>query len=275
MFEIKLNLGRNCLKYIIKAYGIREIFIPYYICPVIIKAVREEGCKIHFYHIDNNFIPMREFSPENFILYVNYFGLNTKNCETLAKKYKNLIVDNSHACFAPVSGLACFNSLRKFFPVPNGAYLYINKRINDKPQTDNFTQQPVLFHENYEKFVENELNLNRQTEIKILSGHVDAQIKNIDFNKNLRKNLFYKYAEVFDKFNKLKISPETGEVPYCYPLSPNDKNAAGILADEFCILRLWKPMPHKFPEYDIFNTVLALPLEDEKYCKRIIRRFKK
>jgi len=272
MYKINLNLGRNCLKYIIRAYGIREIFIPYYICPVIIKAVREENCKIHFYHIDNNFIPLQKFSPEDFILYVNYFGINTKNCRELALKYPHLIVDNSHAYFAPHLGFAGFNSMRKFFPVPNGAELYINKKNEQIYPVDKTNLQPVLFYKNYEKFVENELMLNKQTEIKTLSSDVENLIKNTHFDKRLRVELFKTYAKVFDNLNNLKTAIDAGDIPYCYPLSPNSQKIAEILAEEFCLLRLWKDIPSKFPEYEVFNNIIALPLDDYLYCNKIVAR---
>ena len=49
--RIELNLARNCLKYIIRLYGIKQIFIPYFTCPVVWNAIREENCRVKFYHI--------------------------------------------------------------------------------------------------------------------------------------------------------------------------------------------------------------------------------
>ena len=71
---------------------------------------------------------------ENYILYTNYFGICTKNAKKLAKKYKNLILDNAQSFFTEPIGLASFNSARKFFGVPDGAYLFCNKKIGEELQ---------------------------------------------------------------------------------------------------------------------------------------------
>ena len=83
---LKLNLARNCLRYVIKAYNIKEINVPYYICPTVLKAIRKENCRIKFYHIDQNFYPQKEFNKDDFILYPNYFGICTNNVKILEKQ---------------------------------------------------------------------------------------------------------------------------------------------------------------------------------------------
>ena len=115
---IALNSARNCLRYIIRAYNITEIYVPYYTCNVVWQAIRSEGCKIKFYHIDDKFMPVQEFQKEDFVLYSNYFGVCAGNVKILSEKYPNLIVDNAQAFYMPSLGLASFNSPRKFFGVP-------------------------------------------------------------------------------------------------------------------------------------------------------------
>lgn len=85
---IKLNLARNCLKYIIKSYGIKQLFIPYFTCPVVWQSIREVGCAVKFYHIDDKFLPITEFGKKDYILYTNYFGLFEDNCKILAKSIR-------------------------------------------------------------------------------------------------------------------------------------------------------------------------------------------
>ena len=57
--KILLNSARNCLKYILRAYKIPKIHLPYYICPVVRQAIREENVKMEFYHIDKFFMPKK------------------------------------------------------------------------------------------------------------------------------------------------------------------------------------------------------------------------
>lgn len=258
---IKFNLARNCLKYIIRAYGIKEIFVPYYSCNSVWKALREEDCRLHFYNIDNHFEPIQKLPEDAYILYINYFGLCEDICKKLSYIYPNLIIDNTQSFYSKPIGLASFNSLRKFFKVQNGAYLHINKLIDCEFSTDNLTIDVVLMHENYEKFVQNELLLNHQ-EIKYISPIVEKQMRNIDFNKDTKQRikLFKKYSEIFSKYNNLSFSLNC-QVPYCYPFQSNNEYILDKLAD-FTLLKLWDK-----------DNIIALPLNDSEYAKKIISAF--
>lgn len=271
MHIVKLNLARNCIRYLIRLYGIKEIFIPYYTCPTVWQAAQKEKCKIKFYHIDNNFMPLQNFEKKDFIIYTNYFGINNKNCETLADQYPNLIIDNSQAFFAPHYGLASFNSLRKFFNVQNGAYLYCENFLNENFEKDNLNIIPVSAQENYQLFCENETLLNQQ-EIKTISPIVENEMKNIDFEqeKQLRQEIFNKYLTKFEAQNKLHIIPQKDEIPYCYPFSPTNNNVKNnLLTKHISIIRLWKDLPETYPEYELYNDIAALPLN--RYSEDIIK----
>ena len=56
-----MNTARNCLRYIIRNYKIQTLYVPSYTCPVVWEAVRSEGCGMHFYSIDHNFLPQASF----------------------------------------------------------------------------------------------------------------------------------------------------------------------------------------------------------------------
>ena len=59
--SIALNCARNCLRYVIKAFDIKEIYIPYYTCPVVWQSIQQENCRVKCYHIDKNFFPTADF----------------------------------------------------------------------------------------------------------------------------------------------------------------------------------------------------------------------
>ncbi len=266
---VKLNLARNCLKYIIKAYGIKEIFIPYYSCQTLWIAAREEKCKVKFYHIDNNFMPAIKFPKEAYIVYINYFGLCTENCKNLAEKYKNLIIDNTHSFYSQAIGLSSFNSLRKFFYVQNGAYLYTNKILNENIPSDDLKLTPSQFHNDTEKFIKNELILNKEKDIKYAAPEVITALSKINFEKDKKQRIeiFNKYSKAFDKFNKITLKLTNNDVPYCYPFCPNCK----VDIHDLTILRLWKPLPKNFVEHTFLNNTMALPLNDDVYADKIIK----
>lgn len=145
----QFDSARNALRYLIREYKIKEIYLPYYLCDVIRHAVFAEGCKPLFYHIDDNFMPEREFPEDSYILYPDYFGICDKNVERLVKIYPKLIVDNAHAYYAEPKGFASFNSLKKFLPVESGAELFIGKEereiIPDKRRRKVFDKYHAQF----------------------------------------------------------------------------------------------------------------------------------
>lgn len=265
---LELNLARNCLKYIIRAYGIKEIFIPYYSCETIWQAARQENCKIRFYHIDKNMMPTHKFSENSYVLYINYFGLCEDKCLELAEKYPNLIVDNTQSFYSKPIGLASFNSLRKFFKVQNGAYLYCKKALNEVFEKDELILPCVNIHENYNLFVENELKLNNETRIKYMSPIVEKQMKNIDFesDKNIRRALYKKYFQVLANYNTFCFDLDSESVPYCYPFMSEDVEFLDRLSSgNFTLLQLWD----KHGEIN-FKNVIAFPLNDEYYAQKIL-----
>lgn len=108
------NFARDALRYIIKENEIQEIYVPYYLCDVIRHTVVAEGAKPLFYHIDDNFMPLKEFSKDSYIIYPNYFGICDKNVDKLIDIYPRLIVDNAHAFYSKPRGFAAIYSPHKF-----------------------------------------------------------------------------------------------------------------------------------------------------------------
>lgn len=270
---IKLNLARNCLKYICKAYGINKILLPYYTCPVVWNSLREENCEVKFYHIDKDFLPTEKFKKNDFILYTNYFGINSKNCKKLAKKYPNIIIDNSQGFFSEPLGLASFNSLRKFFNVQNGAYLFTSKQLEQVFEVDKIELQPVSMQEDYEKFLKNELFLDAQKQIKTISPKVEKMMNDIDFEAESikRVRIFKQYEKVLKNFNNIQLDLNIGDIPYCYPFSPNSEIIKRKLwSKNLVLLQLWKNFPKSFIESEFLNNTIALPLDNAEYAEKII-----
>lgn len=138
---IRVNNARNALELAIQLYGYSKIFIPFYTCDVVLQPLLRNGIDYEFYRIDEDFYPLGipELSDDSTaLLYTNYFGICDVQVRDCVRKYKNLIIDNSQAFFAyPINGLPAFNSARKFFGVPDGAYLYvIDELLSRVPQLE-------------------------------------------------------------------------------------------------------------------------------------------
>ena len=259
MQTYELNTARNCLRIIIRTYGIKEIFIPYYICPTIWQACRAEKCAVKFYHIDNNFYPAIKFPKDSYILYPNYFGINSKNVIKLSSIYPNLIVDNAHAAYMPHYGLASFYSYRKFFNVADGAKLYINKEIILPKDEYIYKATPKT----YDNYIKNEVRLNNE-EPKFINDISKNIINNTDFEKEKAKRLeiFYKYAENYNSINELKIELSTQDIPFVYPLLCKQEIETDII-----LFRYWDSLPEDFLEYKFYRYLKPIPLLEEPFRK--------
>lgn len=137
---IALNTARAALLYVMKARRIKKIYIPFYLCSSVSGMLKSEGYEYEEYHVEKDFMP--EFNHElhegEYLYVVNYYGRipNSKVTE-LKSHYGNIILDNVQAFFqAPVEGIDTLYCCRKFFGVPDGAYLSSDVRLEYEPETD-------------------------------------------------------------------------------------------------------------------------------------------
>lgn len=278
---ICLNTARNCLRYVIQAYQIKEIYIPYYTCPVVWQAIQKENCKINFYHIDEKFMPKEIFEEDAFILYTNYFGVCAKNVKALAQKYKNLIVDNAHAFYMPKYGIASFNSLRKFFGLSDGAILNIDKLLPENFDID------ISYHRfshllkridvsaqfGYEDFCTNEKNLDNEP-IKLISNltrNIFSTI-DIDFVKKKRLENFKTLDKFLFKTNELKINLDLDDVPMVYPyLVESETLRQKLIKNKIYVAQYWTALPIDSQEGKFQKYLLPLPI-DQRYDENDMQR---
>lgn len=254
---IKLNTARNALKYVINAFCIKELYVPYYICPAIRTAVNKENCKIIYYHIGKDFRPLQKFCNDAYILYPNYFGVCSSIVEELSKQYKNLIVDNAHSYYSQPKGIASFNSLRKFFPMLcDGSFLYTKKLSNMNIQKDEFEYSPKIL--TYEELCKNENRLDTE-EIKYISDTTLNSIPSDDRNSRIEK--FYYWQKRFNGNIKLN----SNDVPFVYPyFAKSEKEANEIVTElkkeNITIFRYWNNMPDSYPEKIFYTNLVAISL---------------
>ena len=262
---VYLNSARNCLRYLIKAYEIKEIYIPYYICSCIRHVAFEEGCKINFYHINLDFTPSCDFPKNAYILYPNYFGVCSKLVEKLAKIYPNLIVDNAHSFYSKHYGLASFNSLRKFFPtIRDGGFLYTSKKLTLNIDKDNYSYIPKVL--DYDEICTNERRIDN-LDMKLMSKTTLRLFKEIDLNeeKIKRRMIFDNFNKIYGQNNLLKININSGEAPFCYPYFAESEKDADKLVSELkkqgmLIYRYWDKMPDSFLENKFYKSLVAIPI---------------
>ena len=280
---ILLNTARNCLRYVIRAFNIKAIKKPYYTRPVVWKTIKKEGCEIKFYHIGKDFLPLTEFDKDEFILYTNYFGICAKNVKLLAEKYKNLIIDNAQAFYMPKYGIASFNSVRKFFGVPDGAILYSNKKTNENFEIDTSYNRcshllkriDVTASFGYSDFCKNDDSLSDEP-IKYMSNLTKAVLAAVDTEKAKQKRFqnFKVLSEHLNCTNKLDIQLDDDDVPMVYPYLVKDNGLKQrLIKNKIYVATYWNSLPDESIEGEFQKYLVPLPVDqryDEIDMKRII-----
>ena len=277
---IALNSARNSLRYIIKAYDIKEIFIPYYTCPVVYQALEKEKCKISCYHIDNDFMPICKFKKEDFIFYTNYFGICAKNVKVLARKYKNLIIDNAQAFYMPKTGIATFNSIRKFFGVPDGALLYCDKNLKKQlKQSVSYNKFSHLVKRldisasyGYTDFRKNSEHLAKEP-IKYMSNLTTELFNSIDIQqarKKRLKNFIFLHSKL-SKTNKLNINLTKEDVPMIYPylIKNGNKLREQLIKQKIYVAQYWNDLKNNTTQYNTIQYAL-LNTDEKKFIENLI-----
>lgn len=252
--KIALNCARNSLRYVVRAFRIEEIYIPFYTCPTVWQALKKENCRIKFYHIDENFMPVVEFNPNDYVLYTNYFGICSKNVLEMSKKYKNLIVDNAHAFYSKPVGIASFNSLRKFFDVFDGSFLYTDKILDYELEKDSLMEFSFTFEENEKRICNLDLsNMSNFTISKFKSINVEEE-------KTVRLKQFKGLDEILGINNKLKIDL-ADNVPMVYPFMAEDKTVRKNLEKAgFYVEQYWNSTSGKFIESSFQKEITPIPI---------------
>ena len=271
---ITLNTARNALRYVIRAYKIKEIYVPYYTCPVVWETIEKESCKINYYHIDNNFMPTEDLPNDAYILYTNYFGICAKNVKELVKKYKNLIVDNAQAFYMPKCGVASFNSVRKFFGVSDGALLQSDKILKVDFEQDTSYQRFMYLLKRvdkdaqfgYQDFQQNEASFTDEP-IKNMSNLTKTMLNSIDTEKakKIRLNNFEYLHNNLSNSNELKFNLDEDDVPMVYPyLIKKDSLRSKLIDNKIYVAQYWSTLPDRYFESYMQKYFLPLPI-DQRY----------
>ena len=137
---IEINTGRNALLYLIRAKKIKKLYLPYFLCDSVFGALDVHSIEYGHYKINKDFMPIfnQELLGNEFLYIVNYYGQLTNEMITyLKQKHERIIIDNTHAFFQkPIQNIDTIYSCRKFFGVPDGAYLSTDCLLDEELEID-------------------------------------------------------------------------------------------------------------------------------------------
>lgn len=291
---IKLNTARNSLEYILITKGYTTIYLPYFTCEVLLEPIRRLQVLYHFYKIDENMDPIIDFQVDDksCMLYTNYFGVKTATVKQLSNTQKNLIIDNAQAFYAePISGIDTFYSCRKFFGVPDGAYLYTSSAERLTLQTDSSVDRvshlikavDLNIEAGYSDYVRNN-DVLIDNEIKAMSPFTQRLLDSVDYEHcaTKRKQNFRFLHQQLGAFNEFQMPFDDEDTPMVYPLlisQPDLKSK--LIAQKIFVPTYWPnvyewALPESL-EYRLTQNIVSLPIdqryntEDMKYMADIVK----
>ena len=137
---VSVNSGRHALEYLIRAKNIKKLYIPYFLCSTIRQTCEKCSCEFEYYSITENFDIKfdKKLNDNEYIYIVNYYGqLSERFIKEANSKYENIILDNAQAFFdMQIENIATIYTCRKFFGVSDGGYVYTDKYLHSKLETD-------------------------------------------------------------------------------------------------------------------------------------------
>ena len=286
---IKLNTGRNCLEYILRARGYKKVYVPYYTCEAVMEPINKLGIPYEFYHIDIHFEIRNRFTlkADEALLYTNYFGLKQRYVEQLAEKTgSRLIVDNTQAFYAkPIKGIDTFYTCRKFFGVADGSYLYTDKLLDDEfVQDKSYDRMAHLLkridlsaEQGFLDFRKADDGLDNQP-ICRMSKLTQRIMQSIDYEavaKKRREN-FQKLHDVLGKGNNLVLPFEEDAVPMVYPyLTPTYGLRERLIENKIFVARYW-PNVLEWTTKDDIEYLLAYQMQplpiDQRYGEEDMKK---
>lgn len=282
---IGLTSGRACLNLILDQMRPRKIYLPFYSCDTILIPIKQQKIAYEFYAIGTDLLPhhLPNIEKDEAVIWINYFGL-LPYPHSLNEQW---IIDNTQAFFEK-SYQDCwsFNSARKFFGVPDGAYCYAPISIEKTfPRNQAISTQHLTLRLTGDQEAAYQAYLNAENQIKstplFMSEQSDTILNKIDYAQaqKIRRDNFLVYANAFKSINILHVELTSTAVPFCYPLLLPHPFSKSLLAKQgIFIPTLWpecitREINGFTFERQLATNLLPLPL-DHRYnkedCQQVI-----
>lgn len=276
-----LNCGRNCLACLIEARHIRRIMLPRFLCPSMAEVCEKRGLDIVFYNIDRNLRPVPKEPPSEdcWFLFVNYYGqFSDGEVASLKERFGvRLIADYSQSFFQrPLKGVDTIYTCRKFFGVPDGAYLYADISLPEMERDVSYGRMGFLLgryertaSEFYPEYVANNKFFASEPP-KAMSKLTRNLLRGIDYERveSARTRNFEFLDRAFSAVNKLDLKVPAGAFMYPLLVENGAEIRRRLQAERIYIPTLWpevlKACPASSVEYDLAANILPLPC-DQRY----------
>ncbi len=250
---VALNSGRSAIAYAAIVGGFEKVYIPYYTCKTVEAGLKlSNQIEICYYNIDENLMPIEPeggFDDRALFVYTNYFGIMThvQQMDIIAE-HSHVLFDNTQGFFTkPMRGTYSAYSCRKFFGVPDGAFLVADKlpklNLPTGHSSDNaeFLLKSIEDGPNaaYDISKENEEHINGEG-LRYMSELTSAIMGGIDLQTVNDKRVanFNKLHQLLGDKNELSIKLENG-APMVYPFLVDVDGVREHLVDNKIFVPRW------------------------------------
>ncbi|MCM1498453.1 MAG: hypothetical protein NC124_08295 [Clostridium sp.] len=282
-FLLRFNSVKAALAYLLDKLPCRKIYIPYYYCPSTTDAIKTMGKEVYLYHVDDQLMPIAvPDERDSGVLLVDYFGVRDGQVNTLAKSFQSaeVIIDWAHSFYAaPVIERHIHNlySAKKFFGVPDGAYLISAHAVSVvQVLTEAYAYGEYLML-SYEKGTNAAYAMKKEAD-SVISGNYGYMsklaiglLRNVDYERvaERRSVNYMTLHRALKSRNELEL-PENC-IPYQYPMLVRGRGRnikRKLIEDRIFVSTLWSGqelMSNGNPfELDMVKHCIFLPL-DQRY----------
>lgn len=287
---IALATGRSCINFIVQQEQIKGCYVPFYSCDSVVAPFEINGVEVIFYAIDEQLEPLTlpDLPEDTYFLYINFFGIKTAVVDRLIERYgSRLIIDNVHSFFEKAyANNWSFTSARKYFGVPDGAYLYpphdhsisIDLPRYSPPSIDHLINRLIGDRElAYQQNLAYEEALSPNLEK--MSHFSEKMLQAIDYQKviEIRQENFSWLHEQLSSYNQLIINVPPNTTHFRYPFLPINLIPKGpFYAQQLFIPSFWSDVHHREIEgftweKQLSKQLFPLPI-DHRYRKDDLKR---
>lgn len=276
---VKLNTARNALCYLIRARKIRKVYLPYFLCDCVWRVCKRSGCQWEFYHIGQDLLPQTLPTQEEgaWLYVVNYYGrLTDQQILQLKAAWGNVIVDHVQDFYRrPLPGIDTLYSCRKFFGVPDGAYLSTDAQLAQPLPVDisggrmghvlgRFEHCASDYYRDFQQSDESFYDL----DLAQMSPLTQNILRAVDYEA-VRQKRNENYAFLHSRLGTPdSLASATADGPYCYPLYRENAQAIKryLASQKIYVPTLWPDLPEGASPWEqaLASNVLPLPC-DQRY----------
>lgn len=268
-----------------------KVWMPVYICDSILAPLKKAAIEIVFYSLNKDFSIKDniKLQPNEWLFYVNYFGICCKQQQAILSEYgpDQVVFDHSQAFFQPaLNCLATIYSPRKFFGVPDGGLLITKLDIDEPAEVDDVSiersrhllkrlgakpESGYVDYQNAEKSLMDFLP-------KRMSALTDRVFSSIDFESaRIKRNENFRFLhDMLANKNSISIDSSLIDGPMVYPFLSDTASLKSILISNKIFVATYWPECERIAsngsyEQELTRYLTPLPC-DQRYGTECLER---